>query len=150
MTPLIRQATVDDAAAISDLASELGYPSVAEVMRNRLMTLLGRSDHLVLVAVNDNAAVHGWIQAHVSDLLESGQRVDIVGLVVAQRARRTGSGRLLVEQVELWARALGCDVVAVCSNVKRVESHLFYPAMGYKNVKTQVSYRKWLKSGDAF
>ena len=99
--------------------------------------------------MNDLGAVHGWIHAHASDLLESGQRVDIVGLVVAQRARRTGCGRLLVEKVELWARALGCDVVAVCSNVNRVESHLFYSAIGYKNVKTQVSYRKRLKSRDA-
>ena len=89
VSALIREATVDDAAAISDLASELGYPAVPDVMRSRLTKILGRTDHLVLVAMNDNGAVHGWIHAHATDLLESGQRVDIVGLVVAPRARRT-------------------------------------------------------------
>jgi GNAT superfamily N-acetyltransferase len=144
VNPSIRNAILEDALALADLASELGYPTTPEVMRNRLRAILGKNDHLVLVATNDNGAVHGWVQAHAADFLESGLRVDIVGLIVAQRARRTGLGRLLVKEVEHWARALGSDVVAVRSNVERFESHLFYPAIGYTNVKTQVSYRKRL------
>ena len=60
--------------------------------------------------------------------------------------RRLGIGKLLVGQVEQWAIAIGCDVVAVRSNINRVESHLFYPALGYESVKTQVAYRKRLKA----
>jgi hypothetical protein len=48
--------------------------------------------------------------------------------------------------VEDWARAIGCDVVAVRSNINRVESHLFYPALGYESVKTQVAYRKRIRA----
>lgn len=59
VNPSIRKATIEDMAAITDLASELGYPAAPEVMRNRLITILGRSDHLVLVAMSDNGAVHG-------------------------------------------------------------------------------------------
>src|SRR6266513_4998488 len=63
VNPLIREATIDDAVAISDLAEELGYPALPERMRSRLITILGRSDHLVLVAMNELGAVHGWIHA---------------------------------------------------------------------------------------
>jgi GNAT superfamily N-acetyltransferase len=138
----IRKATVEDAFSVAELASELGYPATHDAMRPRLVTILGKSDHLVLVAICTDNTVAAWIQAHAADLLESGLRVDIVGLVVAQNMRRKGIGRLLVGRVEEWARAIGCGVVAVRSNINRVESHLFYPALGYENVKTQVAYRK--------
>jgi GNAT superfamily N-acetyltransferase len=143
----IRKATVEDAFAIAELASELGYPATHDAMCQRLVAILGKSDHLILVAIYNDKTLAAWIQAHSADFIESGLRVDIVGLVVAQTMRRRGIGRLLVGQVEQWAAAINCDVVAVRSNIKRVESHLFYPALGYQSVKTQLAYRKRLKDG---
>jgi len=49
---------------------------------------------------------------------------------------------LLIEEVELWARKIGAEVVSVRSNTKRAEAHSFYPAMGYKQIKTQAVYEK--------
>ena len=132
---------------MADLASQLGYPATPVTMRNRLSTILKRDDHLVLVALTGDGVVCGWIQAHVGDYLESGRRTDIVGLIVGQPMRRTGIGRLLVTQVERWATAQRCEVVGVRSNVNRTESHHFYPALGFKNIKMQVAYRKQLDPG---
>jgi GNAT superfamily N-acetyltransferase len=76
--------------------------------------------------------------------LESGLRVEITGLVVDDKARRRGVGRLLVEQIEGWAKSGNCRVLGVSSNVLRAESHAFYESLGYLQAKTQHSYRKTL------
>jgi GNAT superfamily N-acetyltransferase len=126
-----------------DLAAELGYPAERDVFACRLKTVLALSDdHLLLVAEAHDAHVCGWIQAHAADFLESGRRVDIVGLVVSRTMRRRGIARSLVAHVEAWAKRIGTDVIGVRSNVQRTESHLFYPALGYRAVKTQIAYRK--------
>jgi GNAT superfamily N-acetyltransferase len=78
-------------------------------------------------------------------VLESGFRVEIVGLVVAEDCRRHGVGRELVQRAEQWAAGLGAATVVVRSNTKREESHRFYPALGYAATKTQAVYRKRLE-----
>jgi GNAT superfamily N-acetyltransferase len=126
------------------LAAELGYPAELEAFAHRVRTILQRpDDHLLLVAQqHDDGTVYGWIQGHAAEFLESGRRADIVGLVVSSAVRRRGVGRALVEQVEVWAKSIGADRIGVRSNVQRIESHLFYPALGYHAVKTQIAYRK--------
>ena len=138
----VRAATEGDAEAIAPLVEELGYSADGETMRERLARLVARSDYLVAVAQFDSGEICGWIQAHSSEVLESGFRVEIVGLVTAKHMRRRGIGRLLVECAELWATRVGAQAIAVRSNVKRVESHGFYGALGYANTKTQNVYRK--------
>ena len=41
---------------------------------------------------------------------------------------------------------IGAEAVVVRSNTKRVESHIFYPALGFTVSKTQSVYRKLQKS----
>jgi predicted N-acetyltransferase YhbS len=116
------------------------------VVRQRLSAILGSENDLVLVAVNDAGVPIGWIQAHASRVLESGFRVEIAGLIVSPDARRSGVGRALVGRAEEWARTLGAEAIVVRSNVQRIESHAFYPALGYLITKTQTVYRKKLTS----
>ena len=78
------------------------------------------------------------------ELLESGRRCEILGLVVDEEYRATGIGRSLVERVEQWARSRDLLQMAVRSSVLRLESHPFYERLGYRRVKTQHSYRKEL------
>jgi hypothetical protein len=49
---------------------------------------------------------------------------------------------MLIGEAELWAKKIGAEVVSVRSNTKRAEAHLFYSAMGYKQIKTQTVYEK--------
>jgi ribosomal protein S18 acetylase RimI-like enzyme len=88
-----------------------------------------------------NGVVAGWLQARTSDVLESGFRAEIVGLVVSKACRRRGLGRLLVENAVAWAKSTGAGSMCVRSNVQRTESHVFYPALGFEPVKTQKVYR---------
>lgn len=141
---LIRPAVVADAATVAALSDTLGYATSTEVMAERLARLGARSDHLVLVAEVDGG-VGGWIHVCDWDLLETGRRAEIVGLVVAQRCRRGGVGRRLVDAVERWATERGLERITVRSNVVRAESHPFYERLGYVRAKTQHAYRKDLR-----
>ena len=95
-----------------------------------------------MVAVGPGGAVCGWLQAQCNVVIESGLRVEIVGLIVSETMRRRGVGRSLVAQAETWAREISAETIVVRSNTKRVESHAFYPSLGYLPAKTQVVYRK--------
>ena len=101
---------------------------------------------MVLVGVGDSDAVIGWLQVHAAHVIESGFRVEIAGLIVSPDARRCGVGRALVRRAEEWACKLGAEAIVVRSNVQRIESHAFYPALGYEMTKMQQVYRKKLTS----
>jgi GNAT superfamily N-acetyltransferase len=122
----------------------LGYPVDAEAIAARLDRLLAREQELVLVAVPSGHAAAGWIHAAEQELLESGPRCEIVGLVVDSAHRGQGVGRRLVAEVEAWAAGRGLGVIGVRSNVARVESHPFYQRLGYIRTKTSHVYRKHL------
>jgi len=145
----VRRPTEHDADAISRLASDLGYPASAEIMRVRIRAVSESPSDSLFVAADSPGIVIGWLHAHSAHLIESGFRVEILGLIVSATARRAGIGRALVAEAERWARSIGAEVVVVRSNVKRVESHAFYPALGYTPAKTQLVYRKSLFDGSS-
>ena len=138
----IRAATLQDAEAIALLSKELGYSVDLRMLREWLGAILARDDQRVIVAETPGGGVCGWLQAHSNTVLESGLRVEILGLIVSESVRRRGVGRILVQQAETWAAEISAEAVVVRSNAKRVESHAFYPSLGYTPSKTQVVYRK--------
>ena len=100
---------------------------------------------MLLVAVGPANEPVAWLQAHAAQILESGVRVEIVGLIVSTEARRSGLGRSLVDEAERWARNIQAKTLVARSDIKRTESHAFYPALGFTLAKTQHVYRKTLE-----
>lgn len=139
----IRPAHIDDAADIARLATELGYPTSEAEMRGRIGRLLRSELYLLVVAEQDSRMI-GWLAAERRLLIESGERAEIVGLIVAQAARRGGTGQRLVRAAEAWAHRQGLSTISVRSNVTRLESHLFYERLGYVRTKTQHAYTRRL------
>lgn len=121
----------------------LGYPNSAAAISDRLRRLLRGGANLVLVA-DQLPPVMGWLHAAEQELLDSGRRCEILGLVVAPEVRGKGVGRLLVGAVEEWARERGLLQLSVRSNIVRAESHPFYERLGFVRIKTQHAYRKQL------
>jgi GNAT superfamily N-acetyltransferase len=142
----LRPARTTDAARLAALSAVLGYPVAEDVMLGRLTRVLGRASDLVLVIESAAGDIVGWVHAAEQDLLESGRRCEILGLVVDAGHRGQGAGRRLVEQVEQWAAARGLELMTVRSNVTRAESHPFYQRLGYVRTKTQHAYRKQLSA----
>ena len=140
----IRTALLRDAPNLAVLSGVLGYPVVDETLALRLGNLLTRNEDIVLVAEVAPSHVVGWLYGAEQELLESGRRCEILGLVVDTVYRGQGVGRQLVAAVEEWAATRGLDQMVVRSNVVRTESHPFYERLGYVRAKTQHAYCKQL------
>jgi GNAT superfamily N-acetyltransferase len=138
----VRRAVPADAPRLASLSGVLGYPVDEASFGRRLEAILARPQDLVLVAESSPDVVVGWLHGAEQELLESGRRCEILGLVVDPAHRGQGAGRLLVQAVEVWAVQRGLELMTVRSNVIRTESHPFYERLGYTRNKTQHAYRK--------
>jgi len=128
-----------DLPAVLALSAELGYPAKPGELAERF-AVLARSPADALLVAEREGEVLGYLQVQERWHLESGRGAELVALVVSSRARRSGAGRALVAEACRWAKARGMGRMRVRSNVQRVESHRFYPALGFRAVKTQQVY----------
>lgn len=138
----VRRARQSDAAILAALASQLGYPTAKAQMNARLREVLKAKDGTCFVAETKQSGVIGWIHASVTPLLEVERRAEVNGLVVDERVRSQGVGRILLEAAENWARKKKCRGMSVRSNVLRERAHTFYLTHGYEHYKTQKAFRK--------
>ena len=139
---IIRRARGGDAERLAELSAQLGYPVSAKEMAKRLKKVLAAKNGACLVAEAEGQGVIGWIHVSVTALLEVERRAEVNGLVVDEQARSAGSGWLLLEAAEKWAKKMGCAGMSVRSNVLRERAHGFYLRHGYEHYKTQKAFRK--------
>jgi GNAT superfamily N-acetyltransferase len=140
----IRRARASDAPRLAELAGQLGYPSTAKQLRDRLRGLKPANHHAVFVADVTGVGVVGWLHVSVWPLIESDLRAEVNGLVVAEDQRSLGAGAELLAAAEKWARQHRCKTMSVRSNVIRERAHKFYERNAYEHYKTQKSFRKSL------
>jgi GNAT superfamily N-acetyltransferase len=137
-------ASARDAERIAALCQQLGYPASQEEVRRRLNPIQQDEQHAVYVAALPDGRVVGWVHVYVCQLLVADPQAEIGGLVVDEDYRRSGVGRLLMQQAEQWAREKGCWAVYLRSNVVRKDAHAFYEGIGYSSAKTSMAFRKAL------
>jgi len=142
----IRPPRATDAEQLAGLNRELGYTTKPQEIVSRIKRASKLPEHLIAVAEIENGLI-GWVQAEHRFSMETGEKAEIVGLVVGARARHRGVGRLLVQAAEEWAADRGLNSIVVRSNVVRPESHDFYRRIGYTRSKTQHVYAKPLPHG---
>src|SRR3982751_4447020 len=116
---VIREITIEDAAAAAALSGELGYPVTATRMEERIRERDGLSDHAVYVACDAGGAVVAWIDVGLTHQLQSDAYAEIGGLVVSESCRSTGVGRELVARAEEWAVQRGVAKMVVRSRIGR-------------------------------
>jgi GNAT superfamily N-acetyltransferase len=132
----VRDAKVEDAAEIHDLARELAEtvgdsPSAEEAIRARLEELLDEPRARVLVAENEAGIVGGssfWIKP---DLAHGDTVVEVAMLVVAEDHRRAGVGKLLMEEVRNVASDNGASQIELVATRANVTAREFYRSLGF-------------------
>lgn len=134
----IRGARPDDAAALADLSTQLGYPSTEAQVRRRLCLLEDPERELLVADGSDGVA--GFIDVHVQRLVEEDPFGEVGGLVVAASCRATGLGAALLAAAADWSRARGLERLWIRANLARVGPHEFYEACGCRIVKDQRVY----------
>ena len=137
----LRRLQIDDAPAAAALAGQLGYPTDAAQMEQRLALVAG-SETDGLVGVFDGGGMLGWIHVQERRTLERDPYAEICALVGDEAARGSGIGAALVEEAERWAAARGLGTIHVRSNVLRERAHRFYERRGYVREKTAHAFTK--------
>jgi ribosomal protein S18 acetylase RimI-like enzyme len=103
----VREASAQDAAAVADLLTQLGYPHSTGEAGSRLDAWAGGDRRLLLLAADGEAVVGFVAVAAVPYLERAGSWARIVALAVDAAHRRRGIGRELVEAAEGRPRAGG-------------------------------------------
>jgi GNAT superfamily N-acetyltransferase len=126
----IRPAATADAAAVSELLGELGYPQDGTTAA-RIQAWADDPAGAAYVADADGNVL-GVIAVHVCPYFErTGSWARIVALVVSPSARGQGVGRRLLAAAESFAAARGCLRTEVTSAAHRLDAHEFYRRTGY-------------------
>jgi GNAT superfamily N-acetyltransferase len=143
---MIRRAEASDAQALSELLTQLGYPSSASEIAGRLDALANFPSAVALVAVNGFGEVVGLVTGHLFPSIHDNQPVAwLTTLVVLDDARGAGIGSSLVKHIEEWATQKGAKRLAVTSGTHREKAHAFYEKREYE--RTGVRFGKRLGRG---
>jgi GNAT superfamily N-acetyltransferase len=132
----VREANVEDAAEICGLARELAEtvgddPPTEEAIRARLEELLDEPRARVLVAEHGTGIVGGasfWVKP---DLAHGDTVVEVPMLIVAEDHRRTGVGRLLMEEVRNVASDNGASQIELVATRANATARAFYSSLGF-------------------
>jgi GNAT superfamily N-acetyltransferase len=132
----VREMLIEDAGAIAGLSHQLGYEMTVEATTRNIVAILANKDHVAFVAL-DNVKVIGWTHVFNAIHIESPSFSEIRGLVVDEKYRRKGIGRLLISQAKQWSLEKGIRNLRLRCNSKRTEAHLFYSGLGFRETKQQ-------------
>lgn len=127
----IREASVEDAAALARLCAQLGYPAAENDMPGRLARLRADSNARVLVA-DDGRGPIGLATVHLRFTMNHAAPIAQLTLLVVDESQRSrGVGRALVKEAERWSHERGSHRIVVTTALHRAEAHAFYERVGY-------------------
>jgi GNAT superfamily N-acetyltransferase len=136
MEVFVRSIIEQDAESVNALSAQLGYVMpIGQTLAN-IKSVLATRGHTAFVAIHENKII-GWIGVAEALQIESAPFCEIRGLVVDENYRGYGVGKLLIERVRQWAKETGNNTLRLRTNMIRMEAHLFYRHVGFKEVKEQ-------------
>lgn len=122
-------------ATILALLGELGRPCNAESespTRNAAEQILAREDTQVLVAEENGAVIGLACLLFLPRLGHASPEARLLDLVVAERARSSGVGRVLVEAAADLAARERCHVLRLECGLQRFDAQIFYRRLGFE------------------
>lgn len=126
----IRNAEYTDALPVASLLGELGYPATPEKAGEKITSLSGYHD-AILVAEFDGKVV-GLTSIHLVPMIhDQGFLGKITSLVVSRNFRGNGFGKMLLTAAETFSLSKGATRMEVISGNHRPEAHAFYRSLGY-------------------
>ena len=140
--PKIREAKPKDAEELVALIKLLDHKVDAKGVRKRINALT-KEKLAPLIATLDKTVV-GLVGIHhrMTAIHRPAPVGRITILAVAEKARKQGIARMLVESAEQQLKKLGCGLVEVTSNDRLAPAHAFYRHMGYE--RTSIRFFKKL------
>lgn len=133
------KATLTDAAVINELSKQLGYENTVADTASYISALNDSDNEELVVAVYQGNII-AWMQLSYILRIESGYFAEITGLVVDERHRSAGIGKMLIEYAKDWCKVKGLSKLKVRTNVVRKRTHRFYERSGFGLRKEQKIY----------
>jgi GNAT superfamily N-acetyltransferase len=124
---------LNDLESITELMSDLGYPTSIEMMTNRMKKIKELSLYHTFVALIDKKIV-GMVGCRDVFYYEDDGFVTQISLLVTKKEyQKQGIGRALVTFVEEWASKKGSNGLFLTSGIKpeREKAHKFYKDLGF-------------------
>lgn len=140
--PIIRTATENDLPRILELYQQLAIPPVEDSSpgnpvldshRKAFADITAMPGCEVIVAEEDSKVIGTSMLTIVPNLSHNGKPWIIVeNVVVDNKFRRTGAGKLLMDYIKEKALETGCCKIQLMSDKRRTEeAHKFYREIGY-------------------
>jgi GNAT superfamily N-acetyltransferase len=136
MEIFIRNVTEADAIAVNALSQQLGYTMPLELTISNIKAVLAHKGHNAFVAIHENKVI-GWIGVAQAIQIESAPFCEIRGLIVDEKYRGHGIGKMLIEKAKQWGKETGNKTLRLRTNMIRKEAHLFYQHIGFTETKEQ-------------
>lgn len=139
----IRRCMVSDARHIYELCRiSLGYDFTEQQVEANVRRLIGSSENLLMVAVDEDDECVGFIHASNHDPVYAPPMKDIMALAIYDEYRHKGIGKQLVAAVEDWAQKTGAHGLRVNSGIEQKSAVIFYKSCGFDYIKTNYNLRK--------
>ena len=140
----IRECKINDYIDIALLnKNEMGYEYSIEDTKNKLKQLLNDSNHKIYIAVVEDKVV-GYIHSNNYDLLYAPHMKNIMAIAISSNFKRNGIGKMLLDEVEKWAKNTNAFGVRLVSGATRIGAHDFYKSCGYEENKEQKNFIKYI------
>jgi GNAT superfamily N-acetyltransferase len=127
----IRNATLDDHAAINDLLNQLGYPGSDPFLLQKMIRIANDPAAALLVYESEDRILAFMAINFITQLALEGDFARISYLAVDQTARNTGIGKEMIAYGEQLARNRKCDRIEVHCHQRRTDAIRFYDRQGY-------------------
>lgn len=139
-TPTIRPAASGDAPKLARLLDQLGYPTDAAEIPERIEKISAYPGTMVLVAEDESGEVVGMVTVHLFPAMHTSEPAAwLTAVVVDEKARGQGVGSALVARAEEWAIKHGAHRISLTSALHRERAHEFYKARDYEHTGVRLT-----------
>lgn len=128
----LRYATIEDAAEIGRLLTQLGHATTTAQVVDRWPEWEAAGNSALVASVDANTLI-GFCMLHQMRALHRSKPLGrITALIIEENRRGEGIGRMLVAAAEDYFIRQGCGLLEVTSNQSRLDAHAFYEGLGYE------------------
>ena len=117
------------------LYEDLGYPTIAEDLVNRLNKIYSHEDYYLLLLIKDDVIIGLSGMCKMLFYEKNGEYMRLLAFVINSSYRGKGYGTLLLKESEILATQLGCKAITLNSGNReeRDNAHSFYKSNGFEN-----------------
>ena len=117
------------------LYEDLGYPTIAEDLINRLKKIYSHEDYYLLLLIKDEVIIGLSGMCKMMFYEKNGEYMRLLAFVINSNYREKGYGTLLLKESEILATQLGCKAITLNSGNReeRDNAHSFYKSNGFEN-----------------